>query len=61
MLIGRGSSDPWYSEEKLESDLEILRSLGCEADVVRFSAGHEWTAEFRSHCQRFLASLAAAA
>lgn len=61
VLIGRGLSDEWYSEEKLESDLEILRSLGCEADVELFSGGHEWTAEFRSHCQRFLASLAAAA
>ncbi len=61
VLIGRGLSDEWYSEEKLESDLRLLDTLGCEAEVVSFSGGHEWTAEFRSHCQRFLASLAAVA
>jgi len=60
VLIGRGLSDEWYSEEKLESDLEILRSLGCEADVELFSGGHEWTDEFRTRCQGFLDSLAAA-
>jgi predicted esterase len=58
VLIGRGLADEWYSEEKLESDLEILRSLSCKADVVRFSGGHEWTHEFRSRCQVFLDSLA---
>jgi predicted esterase len=58
VLIGRGLADEWYSEEKLESDLEILRSLSCKVDVVRFSGGHEWTDEFRSRCQVFLDSLA---
>jgi len=57
VLIGRGLSDEWYSEEKLESDLEILRSLGCEADVERFSGGHEWTDEFRQRCREFLTRL----
>ena len=57
VLIGRGLSDEWYSEEKLESDLEILRSLGCEADVELFSGGHEWTDEFRQRCREFLTRL----
>lgn len=60
VLIGRGLADEWYSEEKLESDLEILRSLGCEAEAIRFSGGHEWTDEFRTRCEGFLDSLASA-
>lgn len=60
-MIGRGLADEWYGEDKVEADVELLTTLGCEAEVVRFTGGHEWTEEFRSHCQRFLASLAAAA
>ena len=60
VMIGRGLSDEWYDEEKLEADLQVLSALGCEAEVVRFAGGHEWTDEFRLRCEEFLASLATA-
>jgi predicted esterase len=58
VLIGRGLSDEWYDESKLEADLQLLDELGWETEVARFSGGHEWTDEFRSRCQVFLDSLA---
>ena len=57
VLIGRGVSDEWYDEDKLTADLELLSALGCDAEVVRFPGGHEWTEEFRQRCEGFLASL----
>ncbi|MGB5295662.1 MAG: phospholipase [Thermoanaerobaculia bacterium] len=58
VMIGRGLGDQWYGEDKVEADLQLLTNLGCEAQVVRFSGGHEWTEEFRLRCQGFLANLA---
>lgn len=59
VMIGRGLADEWYGEDKVEADQQLLTTLGWDAEVVRFAGGHEWTAEFRSSCQGFLASLAA--
>lgn len=58
VMIGRGLADEWYGEDKVEADLRLLNSLGCETQVVRFAGGHEWTDEFRSRCEDFLADLA---
>jgi len=58
VMIGRGLSDEWYGEDKLEADVRLLTTLGCDVEVVRFSGGHEWTEEFRLRCQEFLAGLA---
>lgn len=56
-LLGRGSRDPWYAEEKLSQDLEVLRSQGVDARPVRFDGGHEWTDGFRATVGRFLEGL----
>jgi predicted esterase len=56
VLIGRGSGDEWFSEEKLKKD---LRYLGPGATAVRFEGGHVWTDEFRSAAGRFLVDLRA--
>jgi len=56
-LLGRGSRDEWYSEEKLLQDLEVLTSQGVDARPVRFDGGHEWTDGFRSSVGRFLEGL----
>lgn len=49
-LMGRGSRDEWYSEEKLGRDLAALPS----ATVCRFDGAHEWTDEFRLAAGAFL-------
>ena len=56
-LVGRGSRDQWYSEEKLTLDLEILESQGVDSRPVRFDGGHEWTDGFRAIVGRFLEGL----
>lgn len=57
VLLGRGTRDVWYSQEKMDADLEILdgKSVGVEACV--FEGGHEWSPEFLERCSRFLREL----
>ncbi len=57
VLIGRGASDSWYSEEKLTADVQLLRGKGVEVDFERFDGGHEWTAAFRRRCSELLSAL----
>ena len=58
-LVGRGSRDDWYSEEKLARDLEHLSDQGVDARAVRYEGGHEWTDGFRATLGRFLEGLQA--
>jgi len=46
VLIGRGESDPWYSEEKLAADVALLEAKGVAVEVCRFDGGHEWSDTF---------------
>ena len=56
-LIGIGSRDQWYTEERLAGDLELLRAQSVECRPVRYDGGHEWTDPFRSIVGRFLEGL----
>lgn len=56
-LLGRGSRDEWYTEEKLEEDMRALSSQGVDCRPVRFDGGHEWTDGFRTMVGRFLEAL----
>lgn len=47
VLIGVGSTETWYSVERLDADVAFLRESGADVEVVRFEGGHEWTDEFR--------------
>ena len=57
ILIGRGRTDAWYTQDKLESDLACLAGAGAAVDTLVFDGGHEWTAAFRAAAGRFLAAL----
>ena len=57
VLIGRGASDGWYTEEKLTDDVQLLRGKGVEVDFERFDGGHEWTPAFHQRCGELLAVL----
>jgi predicted esterase len=46
VLIGRGTTDPWYSEERLGADVELLEGKGVVVEVCRFDGGHEWGEAF---------------
>ncbi len=54
VLIGRGSREEWYSEEKLARDLELLAAKGVVARVAPFDGGHQWTDAFRAAAGDFL-------
>lgn len=49
-LIGRGSRDEWYTDEKLRQDLKFLGG----ATTCVYDGGHEWTDEFRGAAGRLL-------
>jgi predicted esterase len=57
VLVGRGHADDWYLAERLDRDLEFLRSA-TEVTVCRFDGAHEWSDEFRSAAGEFLRKIA---
>ena len=56
VLIGQGSRDQWYTDDKLVRDQRKLEALGLICETFTFSAGHEWTSVFRERCGEFLDS-----
>ncbi len=46
VLIGRGTTDPWYSDERLDADVALLEGKGVTVEVCRFEGGHEWSETF---------------
>ena len=57
-LLGRGTRDEWYTDEKFKKDLSYLET---KARVTRcvYAGGHEWTEAFRDACSEFLRVLTA--
>jgi predicted esterase len=53
-LIGRGSRDEWYTNQKLEADVARLRDAGVRVTMVPLDAGHEWTDAFARAAAEFL-------
>lgn len=54
ILLGRGTEDQWYSEAKMEADLETLSRLETDVETCVFEGGHDWTPEFWSRAGKFL-------
>lgn len=55
VLLGRGTGDAWYTEEKMDADLRALAAKGADVEACVFAGGHEWTEELRDAAGRFLA------
>ncbi len=55
VLLCRGSEDEWYSDAKVDHDLEVLRRLEVPVETCRFEGGHEWTEEVFAAGRSFLA------
>jgi predicted esterase len=55
-LLGRGSFENWYSEEKFKEDLSFLAGRSDVTSCV-FRGGHEWTDEFRQAAGAFLSRM----
>jgi predicted esterase len=56
VLLGIGSRDEWYSQEKVASDELRLRTAGVNVQVCSFDGGHEWTPAFAGAAGSFLDS-----
>ncbi|MEA2162892.1 MAG: hypothetical protein QOK37_1019 [Thermoanaerobaculia bacterium] len=57
VLIGRGTREEWYTEEKLQKDVGYLSSVTTVKTCI-YDGGHEWTNEFREAAGKFLGMLA---
>jgi len=57
VLIGRGTTDVWYTEEKMAADVARLKDLTASCDTCVFEGGHEWTESFARKAGEFLARL----
>lgn len=53
VLLGRGTRDEWYTDEKFKHDLSFLEGRTRVTRCV-FAGGHEWTDEFRHAAGEFL-------
>jgi predicted esterase len=54
VLIGRGTTDYWYTEPKAAADLTVLDRAGTAFDVHVFEGGHVWETSFRTRAGEFL-------
>jgi len=57
ILIGRGNSDRWYTEEKAAADLRTLADADVRVVEHVFEGGHAWGASFVIAARDFLRSL----
>ena len=57
VLIGRGTTDAWYTNEKMAADVARLESLAASVETCVFDGGHEWTEPFAAAAGEFLARL----
>jgi predicted esterase len=56
-LVGRGSRDEWYTEEKLAADLARLGEAGVAVRAVSLDGGHDWTPPFAEAAAEFLSGV----
>jgi predicted esterase len=58
VLLGRGSTEEWYTEERMHSDVAWLRGIGTDLTLCQYAGGHEWTEPFREASAAFLGRIA---
>jgi predicted esterase len=58
LLIGRGTTDHWYTEPKAELDLETFRTAGVQPELHLFEGGHVWDDSFVARAGTFLDTIA---
>jgi predicted esterase len=54
VLLGRGSAEEWYTEERMQSDVAWLRGIATDLTLCEYVGGHEWTEPFREASAAFL-------
>jgi predicted esterase len=59
VLLGRGTDEEWYTQERMQTDVAWLQGIGTDLSVCEYAGGHEWTAAFREAAAAFLNRIAA--
>jgi predicted esterase len=54
VLIGRGTSDEWYTAEKAQLDVARLKDGGVRVEEHVFDDGHVWHSSFTARAGQFL-------
>ena len=54
MLLGRGTTDSWYTADMYEPDLATLQRLGVDVQSCVFDGGHEWAPPFSNAVAAYL-------
>ncbi len=54
VLLGRGTGDTLYTEEKMDADLDVLGKLDADVETCVFEGGHVWTPDFYARAGDFL-------
>lgn len=57
VLLGRGSTDQWYTEAKIATDAGRLLQAGVALEQCAFDGGHEWTPAFTQAAAELLRRL----
>ncbi|HEX6164213.1 MAG TPA: hypothetical protein VFZ31_12655 [Vicinamibacterales bacterium] len=57
VLIGRGTGDKWYDEEKARKDRTVLQQAGVVVTEHVFDGGHVWAPEFIAKAGSFIDEL----
>lgn len=57
ILMGRGTADHWYSEEKAIADQDVLKRSNATFESVVFDAGHVWDWTFIARASSWLEAL----
>jgi predicted esterase len=60
VLVARGLRDEWFTEAKLQRDLEALRARGVPVTSVVYEGGHAWPEPMFAAASGFLGERAAA-
>jgi predicted esterase len=55
LLIGRGTTDDWYTEAKAAADLSLFAAAGVSPQIQVFEGGHVWDESFITAAGQFLA------
>lgn len=54
LLIGRGTTDDWYTEAKAAADASLFAAAGVSPQIQVFEAGHVWHESFIAAAGQFL-------
>jgi predicted esterase len=57
ILIGRGATDDWYTEEKAAADLALFAAAGVTPSTHTFDGGHVWGESFVTTAREYLEHL----